>query len=167
MAILTVCADGILVAVFVTICARLRQAAIRLPATLCNLFQNKRIDDILFCVACAAFDRGMLSGTNEARQVVVERFLVKRRKKIVPPLMLPVARDALLSRDLEMIPPPFGEGSLNLRVAYEALFSCYLVRCVVALQTVIHPVELVVGERQFSRGKLGRRDLCHAKSDEQ
>jgi hypothetical protein len=36
----------------------------------------------------------------------------------------------------------------------------------VALQAVIHSGEMLVGERQFPRGKLGRRDMGRANPDE-
>jgi hypothetical protein len=165
VAILAVRPNGVIVAVFMTTCTRLCQATVRLSATFCDLFQNPQIDDVLFCMAGAAFSRGVFSGANEARQVVVKRFLVNRRKKIVPPLMLPVAGDALLCRDLEMIPPPLSEGNLNLLMADKALLTCNLVCSVVALQAVIHSGEMLVGERQFPWGKLGRRDVARASPD--
>ena len=166
VAILTVGTDGVIVAVFMAACARLRQAAIRLSAPLCDCFQNLWIDDVPFCVARAAFSRGVFSGANEARQVVIKCSLVDRRKRIVRPFVLPVTGDALLCRDLEVIPPPLGEGRLNLLMTEKALLTRDLVRRVVAFQAILHSVQMLVGERQFSRGKLGRRDMGRASPDE-
>jgi len=166
VATLTVGTDGVIVAVFMTTCTRLGQATVRLSATPRDFFQNLWIDDILFGVARAAFSCGVSSGANEARQVVIKCSLVDRRKRIVRPFVLPVTGDALLCRDLEVIPPPLGEGRLNLLMTEKALLTRDLVRRVVAFQAILHSVQMLVGERQFSRGKLGRRDMGRASPDE-
>jgi hypothetical protein len=165
VAILAARANDVIVPVFVTMCARLGQATIRLSATLRGLFQDLRIGNVLLCMASTAFGRGVLSSSNEARQAMVERFCVERRKEMISPRMFPVAGDTLLSGDFEMIPTPLGEGGLNLFMAEKALLSRDFGRNVVALKAVLHSGEVLVGDRQFTRGKLGRRDIGRASPD--
>ncbi len=144
MAALAFSAYGIVVVVGVTAYARLRKTTIGMPPAGFRLCQYGGIRDVLRCVTKFTFDAGVLACTSETRRCMVKGSFVKRREKVVLPLMLSMAADTFLSGHREVISRLRLEGPLDLGMARKAPGTGNYFRCLMALRTVVQTIQMLM-----------------------
>jgi hypothetical protein len=137
-------ADGCVMLVLMTTYARLRKAEIRFPVMLAYNVKDSGVFDVLSCVTLFAAYRGVLASTSEPRLAMVESVLVEQNRLRIFAKMFLVAGDALLIRNLEVIPALRIDRRFDLLMTRQALTAADFISRLVTLQAVAHSFKLLV-----------------------